>query len=117
MKQAIRELLAVEREARDAVENAEKEADRIRRDARAQADALLDKARADAVREADAHRAKAVADARAEKDRLIEDARTQIRSAVAVPDDRRRRAMELIVRALLGADDAQMGSRPNGVRA
>lgn len=105
MKEAIRELLATEREARTAVESAEKEAERTRRDARIQADALVEKARADAIREADAQRTKTLDDARAENDRLIEGARKEIQSMTAVPPDRRHRATETVVHALLGDGD------------
>ena len=105
MREAIRELLEVEQEARRIVRKGEAEADRIRREARRDADALAEKARADAALQAAEHIDGAVRQAGDEKKRRLEAARRELEANGRIPGDVRESLVEKVAGRILGADE------------
>ena len=102
MREAIRELIEIEQQAKQAVDDAEKEGDRGRRDARIEADALVDKARADATARSDAVVTEALRRAREEKARRLDETRQRIETETGVDEATRRDAVDTVVAQLAG---------------
>jgi len=100
MRDVIQKMLEAEAEAKRIVAEAEAEADRIRAEARRQAQHLLETARRQARDEAD--RLIAEADEQADRDRGsgLSLAAERIEQEVGIDPERRREAVETVVRAV-----------------
>ena len=105
MREAIRELLEVEEQARKIVQDTEKTADERRRKAQIDADAVLEQARSDASRKASELVAEAVEKTRAEKKERLEALRKEIQAQTSVPSEKERRMIDRVMSRLLGTED------------
>ncbi len=102
MRDVIQKMLEAEAEAQRIVSEAGTEADRIRTDARRRAQQRAEKTREEARAEADRLIAEAENQARRDRDEALRRAAEATEQEVRIDPDRRREAVDAVVRAVVG---------------
>jgi len=109
MRDVIQKMLEAEAEAKRLLSEAEAEADRIRADARRRAQRLVETARQEARDEADRLHAEAAEQAGRDRDAGLSRAAQRIEQEVGIDPERRREAVETVVRAVAGEEAGGLG--------